>query len=354
VNLVWMITMCFIPRSPYGGWHPTSFKPSDEHRARDAALALGLSVIAGGTMLVISVYFLNEYGGALFIGTPLMMGMLTSYLYNRNYPRGYGESIALGLMSIGCGATALLLFALEGVICIVMALPLIAPLGLLGGLLGKMIADTTRRPIKEAIAALLVLPCLAWAESRIVPNVEHEVMSAVEIDAPREVVWRHVVSFPELPPPTEFCFRLGIACPQRARIVGQGVGATRYCEFTTGSFVEPITVWLPGERLAFDVTEQPHPMFELTPYRHVHPPHLEGNLRSKRGEFRLIALDDGRTRLEGRTWYELDMMPQSYWTLLSDELIHTIHMRVLEHVKRNAEGTSQESAAGARLAQPEG
>src|SRR5688500_19299188 len=58
--------------------------------------------------------------------------------------------------------------------------------------------------------------------------------------SPPEVVWRHVVTFPELPPPTELMFRAGVAAPTRARIEGSGVGAVRYCDFTTGSFVEPI------------------------------------------------------------------------------------------------------------------
>ena len=40
-------------------------------------------------------------------------------------------------------------------------------------------------------------------------------------------------------------------------------------------------------------------MFELTPYRHLHPPHLTGSFRSSRGEFQLIALGDGGTRFGG-------------------------------------------------------
>jgi hypothetical protein len=146
-----------------------------------------------------------------------------------------------------------------------------------------------------------------------------------------------VVHFPDLPPPNQWYFRWGIASPQRARIDGQGVGAVRYCEFTTGTFVEPITHWEPGRRLAFDVTDQPAPMFELSPYRHVHPPHLDGYLRSNRGEFLSIALPGGRTRLEGRTWYAFDMFPQSYWTLWSNLLIQRIHHRVLSHIKQLAE-----------------
>jgi hypothetical protein len=70
----------------------------------------------------------------------------------------------------------------------------------------------------------------------------------------------------------------------------------------------------------------------------VHPPHLaEQSLMSRRGEFRLVDLGGGRTRLEGRTWYTFAMHPQAYWTLWSDLAIHKIHRRVLEHVKRLSE-----------------
>ena len=55
-------------------------------------------------------------------------------------------------------------------------------------------------------------------------------------------------------------------------------------------------------------------------------------LRSRRGEFRLVALPSGRTRLEGRTWYQLSMEPQPYWAWFSDLLIHAIHQRVLAHI----------------------
>lgn len=121
------------------------------------------------------------------------------------------------------------------------------------------------------------------------------------------------------------------------RIDGSGVGATRYCEFTTGTFVEPVTVWDENRRLAFDVSEQPEPMFELTPYRHIHPPHLSGSFRSTQGEFLLEPLPNRSTRLTGTTWYVLEMYPQTYWTLWSDELVHQIHLRVLNHIRNEAE-----------------
>jgi len=98
----------------------------------------------------------------------------------------------------------------------------------------------------------------------------------------------------------------------RAWLGGRGVGAVRHCEFSTGPFVEPITRWEPGKRLSFDVASQPPPMQEWSPFKNVHPPHLDASLRSRRGEFRLIPLPGGRTRLEGSTWYELSIEPRVY------------------------------------------
>jgi hypothetical protein len=116
----------------------------------------------------------------------------------------------------------------------------------------------------------------------------------------------------------------------------------RHCEFTTGTFVEPITVWDEPHRLAFDVAEQPHALRELSPYRHVHPPHLEGYLESTHGEFVLQELPGNRTRVIGRTWYHFEMYPQQYWTLWSDLIIHRIHERVLNHVRQHAEHHSSQ------------
>jgi hypothetical protein len=101
--------------------------------------------------------------------------------------------------------------------------------------------------------------------------------------------------------------------------------------------VEPITAWDEPRRLAFDVARQPEPMHETSPYQRVNAPHLIDGLVSRRGEFRLVELPGGRTRLEGSTWYQLDMAPEPYWRLYADALIGAIHDRVLAHVKQLAE-----------------
>jgi len=163
------------------------------------------------------------------------------------------------------------------------------------------------------------------------------VKSAIEVNAPPEVVWKKVVAFTEITPPKEMLFRVGIAYPIRAEITGHGPGAVRNCIFSTGPFVEPIEVWDEPRLLRFGVTSNPAPMQEWTPYAHIEPPHLHGYFVSEKGQFLLTPLAGGRTRLEGTTWYRHTMWPAAYWHLWSDYIIHRIHLRVLEHIRTEVE-----------------
>jgi hypothetical protein len=89
--------------------------------------------------------------------------------------------------------------------------------------------------------------------------------------------------------------------------------------------------------LAFNVVAQPPSLRELSPWEIV-PPHIEKNyMRSQHGQFRLTALDAHRTLLEGTTWYQNYLWPQQYWREWSDGIVHRIHLRVLRHVKQQAE-----------------
>ena len=301
-------------------------------------------VAATALLLFASVALMAEgvesYGYALFFTTPFLLGAVIGFLLRR--PRDYGLPVTAGVVSVTLlvGCFALLFFALEGIICIMMAMPIALPAALLGALFGRALASRSGDKVKPDAALgaiILLLPLGAGIEKQVTVPREREVMTAIEVDASPEQVWENVVSFSELPEPDHWLFETGIAYPLRARIEGEGVGAIRYCEFSTGAFVEPITRWEKPHRLSFDVEEQPIPMEEWSFYADVHPPHLEQSFRSVRGEFRLISLPNGHTRLEGSTWYVLDMGPAPYWKLWSDEIVHRIHGRVLAHIKQLSE-----------------
>jgi hypothetical protein len=334
---------------------PTASHPAphwvDQARTREApysaddvaaTVKAAIGGIAIGTLYAsvltqASVYLFHSYGAAIFFGTPLITGVASSYLLNSKKSHSHVTSVLVAAAAIFFFGIALMLFAFEGAICIAMAAPIVIPLGIAGAPLGKFLADRRRRMRGGLVGALLVLPMLTIAESYFPPKNEFVVESHIDIAASREAVWRNVIGFAKITEPPEWIFRLGVACPEQARIVGQGVGAQRHCIFTTGEFIEPITVWREPAHLAFDVSEQPSPMFELTPYRNIHPPHLDLAFRSVRGEFELTELPGGGTRLVGRTWYTLDIRPEAYWTIWSDWLVHRIHMRVLSHIKQLAE-----------------
>jgi hypothetical protein len=244
------------------------------------------------------------------------------------------------MTSVVLASLLLVGLAIEGLVCIAMAAPLAVGIAALGGLVGYGLQRRGPRAGASEVysVAILALPLLLGAEAATRPTPELiAVRTSVVIAAPPRVVWQHVISFSALPPPEELVFRTGIAYPKTAVIEGRGAGAIRRCRFSTGDFVEPITTWDEPRLLAFSVASQPAPMRELSPWGAIHPPHLDGFLRSRRGEFRLRPLPGGRTLLVGTTWYENRMWPGPYWKLWSDDLIHRIHRRVLAHVEKESE-----------------
>lgn len=307
-----------------------------------ALLAIAITVTAVLAFAQFATVVMLDYGTGVFIVLPIVTGALSALIYNRATDHGLGESLAVALLAGVFSLAGFVFFGWEGFICLLMAAPFVLPIFLLGGTLGYYASRLIRSPRARDFFTLMLLAVAplwsGFAPSGASEPPERVVTSEVVIQATPERVWGVVLAFPPLPPPEEFVFRAGIAYPIRARLEGAGVRAVRYCEFSTGDFVEPITHWEPGRRLAFDVAQQPLPMTEIgLGGRVIHPPHLDWAVRSTRGEFVLEPLPDGRMRLIGRTWYRLKMAPAAYWALWSDELIHTIHLRVLRHIRTEAE-----------------
>ena len=338
VNYGLMLTLCALPSRPRTPWWGVWREPAPGEAMRHAAAGAALGIAIAVAMTTVSIYAFGSYGTTLFFGTPFAMGMAAAYVLNRRVARGAGVTAMVAVLTVVGAGGVILLFALEGLLCLMMAVPPAITLALLGAWLGRGMALRTGADTRGLAMALAPLPLLAGVEAHRPPPPVGEVVSVVHVAAPPEVVWRHVVSFSELDAPPAWLFRLGVAYPVRATIDGAGVGAVRRCEFSTGAFVEPITTWDEPRRLAFDVVAQPPAMHEWSPYRTVAARHLDGYLAVSGGEFRLSP-DGGGTRLEGRTRYAMRVFPAAYWRLWSDAIIHGIHGRVLDHVRALAEAS---------------
>jgi hypothetical protein len=347
LNLLFFLVLSLLPERGTSSDAGTSFTGQSwlarlvpESPLGSAALAVLITALIGLGAAVFSTLYLVNYGWGLFVALPFTMGFMAAVMHGIHRPRSLSSCINVAVLSVTLLGVALLGLAFEGIICLAMAIPLAVPLAVFGGVCGYLAQKRGELRSSPALLciAFVFTPGAQWIEHAIAPPPRTFVVrSAIDINASPEKVWKQVVAFSEIPAPREWIFRAGVAYPIRAEIIGSGAGAERHCVFSTGAFVEPIQVWDEPRLLNFSVTENPPPMQEWTPYAHIDPPHLHGFLVSNGGQFLLTPLPNGGTRLEGTTWYRHGLWPAAYWRVWSDEIIHRIHMRVLTHIRDEAE-----------------
>ena len=360
---VWLVALFFVPFINVIFFGILAAIPSRQSRESDAPLpahvgkfipeskfgsavfGIVFTALIAAVEVVIGASGLGNYGWGVFVGIPFFLGLNSSLICGFHRRQSLATCMAVAVLSTLLVGVALFAIAVEGIICLAMALPMALVIALLGGSLGFVIQNRQRYSadsLRVVSVGILLIPGLILFEHAVGPTPPiYEVKTSIVIKSDPETVWKHVVSFSELPPPTEAMFKTGLAYPIRAEMHGQGAGAERHCVFSTGAFVEPITIWDEPRLLAFDVSSQPPAMKELSIYDDVHPPHLENYFMARRGQFELKRLPDGTTLLEGTTWYQNRYWPAPYWHLWSDYIMDGIHNRVLLHIKSLAEQDSQ-------------
>jgi hypothetical protein len=301
--------------------------------------------VIGGAMLgviaaYVSTFADRTYGWTLFLAVPFLVGFLSVLVLQYLQPTSLSSALSVSMLSIVLLGFLLIEFAMEGAVCLVMALPIAIPAALLGGLIAYSLRD---KPAVQSPATMLLVIALApfgsTMERALQPSADVlTVVTSIDIAASSERVWQAVLQPAKLRPPSQLLFRAGVAYPLASHIEGAGLTATRYCDFSTGKLVEPVLVWDNRRRLRFTVASNPLPMQEWTPYAQMHPPHLDGFLASRQGEFALEPLPDGRTRLRATTWYQHHLRPERYWRWWSDYIIHQVHGVVLENIRDRSTG----------------
>jgi uncharacterized membrane protein YhaH (DUF805 family) len=338
VQIPVILLLCALPSSGVER-PPRERDPYDERDISWVAAAQG--VVAGMALTLLAVTFgalvFGAYGFGMFFVSPLVIGAVTGYFANRRGDIGVGRTMRLVCWATLFGGAGLVVAALEGAVCIVMAAPLGIVAAMLGGVLGRAMAVATTRPASHTVSAFVLLPVVFGLEAVFPPLASFDTVQTITIDAPLDAVWRSVVDMGNIDEPVSLPFRLGMAYPVRGEVVGEGVGASRYSEFSTGVAIERVTEWIPERKLAFVVEKDVPAMRELSPYAHVHAPHVVGYFRTREASFELVAREGGRTEIVERTSHELRLDPTLYWLPLARLVVAENNARVLQHIKHRAE-----------------
>lgn len=304
-------------------------------------------VLAGMAIIVLAVLLsavtIGSYGWGLFVATPFFVGLTTAYLANRDVALPEGRTLPLVMLAALLGVLALLMFALEGFMCILLIVPLGTAMAALGGVLGRKLADVGHQRGRPLLS-VSILPLVFAIEATMPPSLIIATNESIDIAVPTSRVWLALISDAPIGGEPRLVSLAGFAYPIRGRLLGHGVGATRLGQFSTGVAQERVTAWEPGKRLAFNIVGQPAMMEEMSPYRRVHAPHLYGYFETDETSFELHPLPAGRTRLIARATHRLRIDPVLYWEPLARWAIGMNVARVLKSLKNSAETTTRDDA----------
>ena len=331
---IWLLLSLIPPRAaltvePEG---PLRRPPAWVARLQGAVVGIGLTLFA----VAMGALVFRSYGFAMFIGTPVVVGMTTAFIANRAQNIGSKQTLIDMTIAMVVAGLMLVAVALEGVVCIVMAFPLAWLMGGVGAMIGFASARFGRPDSNTPLMSLAILPLMFMIDVTAPTATAFTDTRSVEVEASAMETWAAVIrmeTIAEAPPPP---FRLGVAYPVRGEVIGEGVGATRKGYFSTGVAVEKVTEWEPGRALGFDIVSEPPVLRELCLYA-VSPPHVDGYFRSIHARIVLTPLGPNRTRLTLVTSHELDLQPAAYWLPLTRAAVQANKARVLKQMRQQAE-----------------
>lgn len=266
----------------------------------------------------------NQMGAVLFILVPFVTGFATALVTRRLEILFASLIIAL----LFCTAI-LLLLGLEGGVCVLMSLPLIAvglTVGALLGLLTRYLTKQWRQERQARFITLAVLPFFLIGADRIEksqfsPRVE-TITNSFVTDASREKAWEQLKTFDRIEGTKGLLMTIGLPVPVSCSMSGDGVGATRTCYFEQGHIEERVTEWNPPGSMKFEVTTfdvpgRPWLSFKDAGYE--------------------LTTENGRTVITRKTTIVSRLAPAWYWRPLEKIGVETEHEYLFEEVKRKIE-----------------
>ncbi len=264
-------------------------------------------------------------GAVLFVLVPFTVGFSVALVAKR--PNVVAASLVFAVLS-----TLGILIALgaEGVVCAILALPIIAVgLGLgvgTGLLVRRWLWKDSSNPRMTTGFLLIVGPILVLTgnkiERPILAQARTEVItSAIEVHAPATRVWAQIQTVDSIQSSKPLLMYLGLPTPQRCTMRGHGLGARRTSYFDSGYIEETITAWNPPWLMGLSI-DRTH-----IPGRHW--------LGFSTAEYRLSQQGD-TTVLTRSTSVTSHLYPAWYWRTFEVYGVESEHSYILSDVALKA------------------
>jgi len=214
---------------------------------------------------------------------------------------------------------------LEGMVCVILLLPIFVPLILVGILIGynlkKRLAKKDKsNTIKITLYPLIVLLFSGGIEHFFSSKYEDaKVESTIYLPYDASTVYDLIKSVDTLDGERSLLMNLGLSVPQKCILEKEEVGAKRTCYFEDGTIEERVTDIKRGEFIKMKVTEYNLPGFKWLKFDDA---------------IYLFTQVDNMTRLTRITSYRSQLKPRFYWEFCERQAIEAQHEYVLNDLKR--------------------
>ncbi|HEV3049342.1 MAG TPA: hypothetical protein VGX50_03495 [Longimicrobium sp.] len=233
-----------------------------------------------------------------------------------------------------------LAIGVEGLICVVMMLPVFLVMALVGGTLAWAVRKVRDRRLRaSALLAVLMLPYAAGPVEQRIPQMQSRrvVENRIRIRADPAAVWRQIIRVPAIRPEeyrTTFIHRIGFPRPIEATLSHEGVGGVREASFERGVlFRETVTQWVPRRRLSFTIAVDSIPTKTLDQHVTVGGEYFD----VLDGTYEIVPIGPGETELRLWSTHRLSTHFNAYAALWTDFVMRQIQGNILEVVRARAE-----------------
>lgn len=295
----------------------------------------GIATILTFTFLSLGFLLLHNglfgYGISFFVFLPFVLGYLL----------GGAKSKKVSLLGAGFSFVVFCLLLLqgelEGMVCILMAMPLILiafGIGLFLRVLFSDLIGAFRKKndddtllddniLKSSILPFCILSIVGFTEKKLTKNTQKVVEVRSEIILPYSPmqVYDAIKTVDTLDAEKPFLMQLDLPVPQKCILDAEAVGAIRTCYFEGGMITEQVTALEKGKLLRMDVLD-----YQLTGRTW---------LGFREAIYTFEELKDGTCKMARITTYTSELYPRVYWEPLERLGVEQEHEYVFRNLQKD-------------------